>query len=255
MSEHWAFYPSNVEDEPATFLVNLGVTDEIDAQLYRWRVGVTISFESDRDDGFPSNTIAEKLNHAEDGFVAALSDSLSAINVGRLTRARRRDVYFYAPSADGADEAIRAAAVRAGLTVADIRIEEDPSWSGYFEFLCPGVAETQWINNDMLIRQLEEAGDCLTAVRNVDHAADFPTADDRAAFAASITALGFQIDSDVELEASDDPDSNEYPFSLRFSREHAVDLETANDVTIPLSELAAEHNGVYDGWATAVVKN
>lgn len=254
MSEHWAFYPSNVEDEPATFLVNLGVTDALDIQLYRWRIGVTLSFESGREDGFPSNELADTLNRSEDLFIAALSESLSAVNVGRLTRARRRDVYFYAPSSDGADAEIQKAASAAGLSVSDIRIEEDEDWSGYFEFLCPGPAETQWINNDMLIRQLEEAGDCLTAVRSVDHAADFPTAEDRAAFAASISALGFQLDSEDDNEPTADADDNEYPFSLSFSREHAVDLETANDVTIPLSELAAEHNGIYDGWATIIVK-
>lgn len=254
MSDHWAFYPSNVENEPATFLVNLGITDEIDTQLYRWRIGVTFSFDSDREDGFPSNAIAEQLNQAEDRFITAISDSLSAVNVGRLTRARRRDVYFYAPSADGAEADIRAAASQAGLTVADVRIEEDEDWSGYFEFLCPGVAETQWINNDMLIRQLEEAGDCLTAVRNVDHCAIFPSPEDRAAFAASISARGFRIDSENENEETEDPDDDEFRFSLSFSRAHAVDLETANDVTIPLSELVAEHNGVYDGWATPIVK-
>src|SRR6185503_8556290 len=66
MSDHWAFYPSNVENEPATFLVNLNVPEQLDIQLYRWRIGVTLSFESDRDDGFPANETADQLNDAED---------------------------------------------------------------------------------------------------------------------------------------------------------------------------------------------
>lgn len=255
MSDNWVFYPSNVEGEPATFLANLGMPEQIDIQLYRWRIGVTLTFESDREDGFPSNETADRLNDAEDQFIAAISESLGAVNVGRLTRARRRDVYFYAPSTDNADAELRKAVAAVGLSVADIRIEEDEEWSGFFEFLCPGLAESQWIRNQMLVSALEEQGDCLTAVRNVDHCAIFSTPEDRAAFAASITAQGFALDAEHDHEQTgNDEVSDEHPYSLSFSREHAVDLDTANDVTIPLAELAAEHNGMYDGWATMIVK-
>src|SRR5262245_22908628 len=255
MSDNWVFYPANVEDQPATFLVNLGIPEQVDIQLYRWRIGVTFAYESDREDGFPSNETAARLNDAEDRFVAALLESLSAVNVGRLTRSRRRDVYLYAPSADGADAEVRKAAATVGLTVADVRIEEDEEWSGFFEFLCPGIAESQWISNQMLVNKLEDEGDCLTAVRSVDHCAIFSTPADRAAFAASITAQGFTLDDEHDHEPTgEDEVSDEYPYSLSFSREHAVDLDTANDVTIPLAELAAEHNGMYDGWATQIMK-
>ena len=254
MSDNWVFYPSNVENESATFLVNLGVPEQIDTQLFRWRIDVTLAFQSEREDGFPSSETADQLNDAEDQFIAALSESLGAVNVGRLTRSKRREVYFYAPSAENADSEVRRHAAAAGLSVSEVRIEEDEDWTAFYEFLCPGTAESQWISNQMLVSQLEEMGDCLTAVRNVDHSAMFASPEDRAAFAASITALGFTLDGEHDNEPTGDAETDEYPYSLEFSREHAVDLDTANDVTIPLAELAAEHNGMYDGWATMLVK-
>lgn len=255
MSDNWVFYPSNVDDEPATFLVNLGVPEEVDIQLFRWRIGVTVAFETDREDGFPSNQTAEQMNESEDRFVLTMSESLGAVHVGRLTRSRRRDIYFYAPSAENADAQVRKIAAAAGLSVEDVRVEEDEDWSAFFEFLCPGTAESQWITNEALVSQLEEHGDCLTAVRKVDHSAMFATPDDRAGFAASVTAQGFTVEAEHDSEPMGDEETDEFPYSLSFFREHAVDLDTANDVSIPLAELAAEHNGMYDGWATMVVKD
>ncbi len=43
---------------------------------------------------------------------------------------------------------------------------------------------------------------------------------------------------------------DELPYSLKFSRSHAVDMETITEITMPLVELAVEHDGVYDGWET-----
>ena len=53
------------------------------------------------------------------------------------------------------------------------------------------------------------------------------------------------------MDASEEPD---YPFKVVFGRVDAVELDYINSVTVELERLSAEHDGLYDGWETHIVR-
>ena len=65
-----------------------------------------------------------------------------------------------------------------------------------------------------------------------------------------VLALDFEVASQPERG-----DESEFPFALGLIRNHAVDVETVDDVTFELFELAQQHQGEYEGWGSKVVKS
>ena len=131
----------------------------------------------------------------------------------------------------------------------DIDEADDEEWTHYSTVLYPSAEDFQQIHNQNVINRLLQEGDSLDKPRRVDHFANFKNADDREAFVAAATAIGFEAVSRPEAEGE-----TEFPFSVGLLRVDSVDPETIDRITFELFELAEQHNGEYDGWASPVVK-
>ena len=122
-------------------------------------------------------------------------------------------------------------------------------WKLYTEFMYPNPRQYQCIMNQRVVQNLETNGDTLIKERKVDHWIYFKTQEDKQHFLNEIKDDGFQVtNEDYNV------DSTDRPYSLQIARVDYVDIESVNDYTLNLWELAEECNGEYDGWETLILR-
>jgi regulator of RNase E activity RraB len=124
----------------------------------------------------------------------------------------------------------------------------DPDWKVYFEFLYPRPIDFQRIHNQQVVHALTDHGDDPRLPRDVDHYAYFPDRASRATFRAELEEQGYRISDQAEVE--DAPEDHRY--RLSFVTHGPVDLQSIDQVTIPLWLRAQELGGHYDGWGCPI---
>ena len=251
MSDNWEMYFTNVDDAPASMLVDLGAAltaPDLERPMLLW---MWLHLKSPNEEGFASDEEEPRLVEIEDSFIDAIELTTGAVLVGRITTCGRREFYFYAKSSEGFEDSVAEAmqAFSEDNYEYETGEQEDDEWAHYTEVLYPEPENMQEIFNQRVIEQLSESGDPLTPSRTVEHYANFANEADRAAFTSVAEAAGFKKLS----EERSDEDDDEFPFSVTLQRDHAVDWDTIDEMTFTLFELAGEHNGQYEGWGSPVV--
>lgn len=248
MSDNWEMYFTNVDDESAAVLVDLGVAEtapdpERPILLWMW-----LHLQSPTDEGFADDAEEPRLIQIEDAFIDAVELTTGAVMVGRVTTCGRREFYFYAKSSEGFEDSVAEAMQEFEEYEYETGEQEDEEWLQYTGVLFPSPENFQQIFNRQVIDKLEESGDPLTKPRLVDHFANFAQEADRDRFASAAQSLGY---TKLGQEKSDEADE-EFPFGISLQREHAVDWETIDELTFELFDLAREHEGEYAGWGSPV---
>jgi hypothetical protein len=241
----WEVYLTSVEDAPTTILVDLSIEEPEEARPHLACVSITLKHPNPH--GMTTPEESERINAIEEEIEAAFAGPGRGRNVGHTTGGGRRDVYFYLPGPEQLSAAQRAADPATRGYEVEYWDQPDPEWRCYREFLYPGPAEMRSIQNDRVLRVLEENGDTLEAPRQVDHWIYFPTTDARAQFLAGLAGQGFNV------EEQTDNRSGPFPYGVQISREDKVDPESINELTFDLEERAEAVGGDYDGWETCVV--
>jgi len=121
-----------------------------------------------------------------------------------------------------------------------------PDWGFSRESLRPDAERRRWIADRHVVEALQDRGDTLTLARPVHHWAFFTSASARDGFVAEAARDGFVV---AELV---DAAEGARAFGARLDRVDPVDLDHIHDVAMGLVELAARHDGDYDGWDTAL---
>ena len=246
--DHWEIYVTYVDEKPAVILVDIGIAQNVPLAGMSKLVWIWVHIPEPDEEGFPSDDEDFKLNEIEDLITESAGNSTTRY-VGRITSDGRREFYFYSDD----PERFRTVASTAMGSFPDHEFEideaDDFEWEHYSNVLYPSPEDFQQIHNQHVISRLQLAGDTLTVPRPVDHFANFKTSDDREAFIASASGLGYEAVSRPDREAE-----SEYPFSVGLLRVDAVDPETIDNITYELFELAKQHDGEYEGWGSKVVK-
>jgi regulator of RNase E activity RraB len=241
MSEDWDFYFARVDDEIASLYVDLGIARDAPLASHPLLGWVRVEMQDPRPDGLSSDAEFDALIAIEDGLLATL-DQVGAIFVGRNTSSGQRDFYFYMSDAGAFEFAARALLESHPDYRFDLGTRPDAEWSSYFNFLSPSEAERQRIRNRHVREALSRHGDCLTAVRPIDHMIILPDASAREAFIAQAAADGFTIESQGSTE-----EGEAYVNIAREDRPAEIDT-----VVLKLVEASRELGGHYDGWGCEV---
>lgn len=246
--EDWDFYPCTVEGAPASIFLDLGLESRAPlpraSTLYRIRIHI----RETGDHGMGTATEAEVLYGIEDKII----DSAQAIGVSYVGRVRTRghwELAFYGPA--GSDEPLTAVAVslcRAGGRAVQLVATPDAEWGYYRTFLLPDIERRQWMQDRRVVEGLAENGDSPATPRRVDHWIYFAASRKRNTFITAVALQGFDVEERLEDAGGD------RPYGARVHRVDAVELEHIHEVVMMLHELAAEHEGEYDGWETSVVR-
>ena len=249
MPENWEAYLCQIEDKPASIVVNLALRDDAPLADLEDLVWIRVALLDARVDGLWSDEEAETLGDIEDALSLAVEEAEGAIvYVGRTTCDGSRDFFFYATDGMSAEARLSAAMVPFPSHEFETGTKNEPEWTAYLEFLYPSPRDFQLITNEQLSRLLISSGDDSTIVREVSHWAYFESPEGRAQFLAEVLTQGFTA------EDQSDDDTQIRPYRLTFAREETVDLATMNHVTLNLYDLALTCEGVYDGWETTVEK-
>lgn len=248
MSDTWEMYLTQIDDQPAAVLVDLGIADsapDAERPVLLW---VWLTMQSPTDDGFASEEEEPLLTKIEDSFIDAVELTTGAAFVGRVTTCGRNEFYFYGKSVEGFEDTIAEAMEAFGDYEYETGSQADDEWQQYFDVLYPSPEDTQQIFNRQVIEQLSESGDSLTSPRAVDHFAVFPTPENRSRFVAAAVEAGYRV---VGEETGDE--SDELLYAVNLQRVSPVDWETIDEISFELFDLARNHEGEYTGWGSDVV--
>src|SRR5262249_29302165 len=101
MSESWDFYFARVNGTLASLFVDLGLRPSVPGPDRPCLLWVFVEMRAPRPDGLSTSEEAPVLNQIEDALSAQLASALRGAQVGRVTTDGRRELYFYAPTAEG----------------------------------------------------------------------------------------------------------------------------------------------------------
>lgn len=248
MSENWDFFFCEVDNEPASIFVDLGICDEAPLQNCPELVWLRLQMNAPSQEGLSSNDEYERLIEIEDSIVENLASLECEVHfVGRNTSAGARDFFFYAENATLLESNLSQSMVPYPDYSFEIGTRTEDEWDTYFGFLFPDDRSLQDIFNRRLLKQLEDAGDDSEQERNVDHWVVFGSEDDRKRFSDRASEHGYH----VEEEENENDDEQE--FQLHLVKSHAADYETVTHIVMELFGLAEEYNGYYDGWGCELV--
>jgi uncharacterized protein (TIGR01619 family) len=249
MSDNWNFYIDEVDENLASFVVDLDVTEEINIKKYNWLFSVKFTVKSPTELGFPDEREDDLMGELEYDLMEKLNEE-DIVQVGRLTTNGTREFFYYAKKEKQVkiiDQLALAIFDKSGYHTEISHIEEEEPWSFYYEFLYPNEYHLQQMGNRDLVELLEQENDDLEHPREIQHWIMFQTLKDLNAFEQDIHKEGFKTE-ELEVEKNE-----EGTFNITISREDGVDYDMIDAVTYLIIETAQKYNGEYDGWESPVV--
>jgi Family of unknown function (DUF695)/Regulator of ribonuclease activity B len=247
MSNNWDFYLCQIDGNPASIFVDLGLAQALPLDGHPHLAYIRVFMRSAQPNGLSSADESPMLIEIEDRLLPALTGDESTVFVGRTTSGGSRDFYFYAADAD--DWVQQVAAVMAAFPdyIYEAGARRDEAWETYLHFLHPTPEDMERIQNRRVCDSLESNGDALTQPREMDHWASFPSDVLRAQFVSRISAQGFGV------RATGPSNDTRRPFGVQFFRVDTPSYEDIDEITLPLFRAAVELDGQYHGWETHVV--
>jgi len=234
VQDEWDFYPCRVDGEPASILINLRFVYEDPRDDNDHVHHALIRMQEPGSQGMGTQAEMERLTPLEDG-VFDRAEKAGAQPVGRLRHQGLWQLSVYGPKALPLATWVR----ELGASEFEVHSQADPDFNYLNDFLLPDAERQQWIMDRRVCDQLLQQGDEPTLPRPVDHVLSYEH-EAPAGLVEALKSLGFEVtDSGGSLECV---------------KVHDVQLDTVHDIAMSLSELADEHDAVYDGWGCVVTK-
>jgi len=190
--------------------------------------------------GLPEGKDSERIDRIEDSVMDQLG-SKGVLFAGHVLSGGTGRLIFYSQGPVPTKVTVKHGFFKKEEVALEARSDAD--WSVYRAELEPHIGQTTPWMTMMLLDQLERAGDRWEAAREVDFLAGFSTASDRDAFVEAALAQGF-----AKGENQDEPGS----FVGALTRVTAVEPKTLVPLLDALEDLAHQHRGELDGWASGL---
>lgn len=251
MSDAWESYICQIDGQPASILVDVGLAGTLDEIADDTLLRLTLALKDARPDGLSSAAEYDPLIALEEAITPIL-ESAGAIYAGRITTAGRRTFYVYGEVGELELARVRREAQQLGYEIV-IGQESDPGRRGYRQDLYPTPEEWAAIRDQKVFEVLRENGDALDTARTVVHFAYFPDragADGFARWAATEGLSTAGIEENAEVSADED---DERRFSVVLTGVATPRPGAFTELTNALRRAAEAHGGEYDGWETEVV--
>ncbi|TDN79070.1 uncharacterized protein (TIGR01619 family) [Salegentibacter sp. 24] len=247
-AEQWDNYVAKYENgKPGSTTLRMDLIEKSPLKELPYLVVTGITFETNREDGFPGNDIFPIIHKISDELLELISRETETILVGSFMHDQERLEYFYVANKEGLQEKIEKYYQEnySGYEFY-LNIKEDQNWEYYTEFLYPNQETLNYMADQSVIRNLYNAGDPLTKERSVNHWMYFSTESNMLKCKKELENKNFMIqNSGVNQQTN-------LPFELQFSRMDKVDINSIFPITSELRKIAKEYNGEYDGWDTSI---
>jgi hypothetical protein len=241
-------YFTLIEDKPASIVLDLEAAKHAPVASHPLRLSVRVPMLRPRPDGLRDASELDDLAQLEDSFVDALKEKIGALYVGRVVHDGDTTLFLYvgADQRTALDDLPALTGPPPGEYEPEWRVDEDPEWKLYTEFLAPDEYDRQTIWNRRLLNNFTEHGDTLDAARQVDHMAFFDTEDDAEEAGESLREAGFTTD---DIEERDDG-----RFGLQFHRDDSLADGRPDEFCTEVLDIVLDNDGTYDGWGARLVK-
>lgn len=229
---------NRVEDE-SLVVIEADVDVESQTEEYPWLCSVFIKFIN-LDKNFDD---FELFLEIKESLIVSLEHKDRAIYVGSRVSDNWHEFYFYAKEAKKLEPIISKMLKESGYKY-ESSIVKDIKWDFYQNNLFPSELEFCHIESDKIIFLLEEEGDRLDALRDVEHYASFDTATQKERFVANALLCGFAFKDDVSSE--------EFEHGVALTKEHTLKSDEVRVVVEEIYELIKKEHGYYEGWSTTL---
>ncbi len=228
-----------VEDESEVIIeVNLDVEDS--REMNPWLLSIFVKFDAldEKVDGF------EEFLETKEALIIALGHNDRATYVGSRVVDGWSEFYFYSYDSKRLDPVVKQILAPSEY-VYESNIVRDTKWGFYEAQLLPTELELCHVESTKIIFLLEEEGEDLTVVRDVEHYVSFETPTQKNRFINTLDLDGFSFKDEISTE--------EFEHGVALVKNHAV---TEDEVTKVVEELFAKvkvDHGFYEGWSTTLV--
>ncbi|NUQ68995.1 MAG: DUF695 domain-containing protein [Phycisphaerales bacterium] len=244
MDNQWIGYEMTTDEGSLLCLFNVGAGDIAPDEARPHCVRLRLTFQDKGEEGMGAQDERDEFESRLEMIDPQL-DKLKAVHIATLRGQGCFDSIYYLPEQSG-DAFAKAAEKACKGCALEIEGGPDPEWE-IFESLHPSEEEVAFYYDGVILNEMGEDGDTPDAPRSVEHCLLLP--DDAAAevVIAKAGKAGFALD---ERENTDD----ELAVQLVLTKEHPATLEAISAERQTLTEIANASGGVYDGWASPIVK-
>lgn len=242
--EQWDTYMAKFNGKPGSIMVDLAQENRAPDKQLPWLV-VTGPKAKDctNPNGLPGDAEINRLELALQATTSYLNTSCVQRLVGTFTANCERLNYYYVR--DTAE--VRNAVSRAYYHYPDyeysLKIQYDPTWSVYSQFLYPDSTAKAWMADSKKMVEMLRSGDSFRQPRNIDHLLCFTTDTGRQAFATWAEEQGYKVTT------HDNKDAAAFTYELKATRFGNVVMDSLIDAQMEMKAEAGRHKGYYKDWS------
>ncbi|MPQ48275.1 DUF695 domain-containing protein [Marinifilum sp. N1E240] len=248
--EQWDTYIASYEDgKPGSTTLRMDLINTSPIKNFDFVLVTGLTYETSNENGFPEGETFSILHKVGDELIEIISQETEFIFVGSFMYNKERLEYFYIKDTKNLifkiEEFYKNKYPKYEFY---LNIKEDKEWKYYKEFLYPNEETRNYMADQSILQNLEEAGDKLTKARRVDHWIYFSNEIEMNKCKEQLVKLKFNIQSSgINKETN-------LPFELQIWRIDKVDINSIYPITSNLRKEIKKYNGEYDGWETSVEK-
>ena len=249
--EDWNVFLSTIDNNKVgSIMVDLGLKNLAPLTSHPNCLRIDVPMRYPSENGLPEQREFQILNDIDEKLSAVLSrkSGAGAVYAGHLYLDGTMYLYYYIPDNTVAEADLSEAMSSFPAYKYAIKLNRDPGWQTYSEFLYPLPIQMQSLHNQKVVTQLRDNGDRLETKRPVRHLIYFKNDQDLERFLASIKGEKFRFVSKENVS------DGEYRLLLLIERDDAVDLKSVDEYVLSLWQKAKDANGDYDGWGSSIVK-
>ncbi len=169
---------------------------------------------------------------------------------GMMNTKDETSLYFYAKDTAAFRRIATGQLKRAQIAIKSIRFMPDESWTQYSEQLMPDVSQLQEIWNAKFVAKMQKQSDNTSRTHVITHQLTFAKESDREAFLRQAQTKGFALKNKKQTAGY----NNGEPYVIEVARSDKTDLQSINNCTNQLWEMANLHHGTYKTWETQPLK-
>ena len=210
-------------------------------EFYPWILSVFIKYDT-------ANASEESLREFFDVreiLIDAIEFNEEAVYVGNRIVGEWSEVYFYAQDSKGLESSVNDILRPTGY-IYETSVVKDAEWEFFTHNIFPTDFELCIMQSQKIIEYLQDEGDTLGAVREVEHYVSFPTPTQKERFISKIESIGFKYKDDIN--------DDEIPNGIAVVKEHKVTIDELEKIIQPLFELIESEGGEYELWSTTLVE-
>ncbi len=247
MTDHWEYYPCQVEDQTAFIFYDHGISETIDDLGIDTFLWLKVPLQTDNGSGLPLESEFEQLAVIDD-LIEEFVEGYDGAYVGRVTAGKARFFHCYLNVSEDLVQAFVTQVNEQTGYQTEYLIEEDKNKDHYWADLYPSDEDLHVMRDLKVMEELEENGDDSSKARRIDHWVYFKTEENLNIFQEWAKEEGFSVESFGKAEEA----LHDHAFVLQFYITERPVIEEVSETTAKIVRKAEELDGEYDGWETSV---